>query len=249
MPSIWQAEAKLGSTLILSVGLLLFWQSLPRISNLYNRRGVEQYRAGQLNIAEARFLREIALAPDNLKASYNLGLVYEDWLKFDEAKQAYQAAAVGKIPSAFNNLARLYNREKEYDEAVSLLTRGLEETKAQTVYPEDLYNFYKNLGWARLGQQRNAEAKTALETAISIAEQPIDPPMEGAERVSDFLRNRASANCLLAQALDPLQPDAALEHWQVCAEQGNPLVEEEDTWMHLARQRLNAPETLPNPSP
>ena len=249
IPTTLHAEAKLGSTLVFLLGLLLFWQSLPRISNVYNRQGVEQYHAGQLDIAEARFLRAIALAPDNLKARYNLGLVYEDWLKFEAAKQAYQAAAIGHVPSAFNNLARLYIQEENYDDAVSLLTKALEQTKAETVYPEDRYNFYKNLGWARFGQGRDEEAEAALTTANAIAAQPIELPDQTEGRVSDYLKNRASAHCLLAQVLERRRQAEALEHWQACYEQVNPLVKEEDAWLHLARQRLNLPQTLPNHSP
>ena len=251
VPTTLQAEAKLGSTLVFLAGLLLFWQSLPRISDTYNRWGIDQYLAGQLNTAEAHFLRAIALAPDNLEAHYHLGIVYEDWLKFDDAKQTYQAAAAGNVPSALNNLARLYIREENYSEAVSFLTQGLEQTKAQPVDPANRYNFYKNLGWARFGQGRDEEAEIALTTAISIAGQPIDPPSQAAQRVADYLRNPASAHCLLAQVLDRQrrEPDA-LAHWQACYEQGNPQkVLEEDTWLHLARQRLNLPQGAPNPLP
>ena len=248
IPTTLHAEAKLASTLVFLVGLLLFWQSLPRMSALYNRRGIQQYNAGQLTIAEARFLRAIALAPDNLKARFNLGLVYEDWLKVDEAKQAYQAAAAGNVPSAFNNLARLYILEANYKDAVSLLVQGLEETKEQSVFPEDRYNFYKNLGWARWGQGRFDEAEVALTTAIAIAEQPVELSSQETQQVADYLRNRASAHCLLAQVLEQ-QPSEALEHWQACYQQGNPLVPEEDDWLHLARQRLNLPQTSLNSSP
>ena len=249
VPGIWRAEAKLGSTVILLSGLLLFWHSLPWLSHLYNRRGVEQYHAGQLTLAEARFLRAAALAPDNLEARYNLGNVYEDWLKIDAAKQAYQAAAIGRVPSAFNNLARLYIQEKNYDDAVSLLSDGLGETKVQTVNPEDRYNLYKNLGWARFGQSRDEEAAAALTTAISISQQSILLPDQSQGRVSDYLNNRASAHCLLAQVLERQGESAALAEWQVCNDQANPQVKEEDTWLHQARQRLNLPQTSSNESP
>lgn len=230
LPTFLHVEAKLLSSLLLLAGLLVFWSRLPQISDLYNRRGLDAYHERELGQAAADYQRAIALHADNGKAHYNLALVYEDWLQFKAAKQEYQVALQAGIVRAHNNLARLYIQEEKYPEAVSLLTKGLKLSAEQAIYPEDRYNLFKNLGWARFQQQRDDDAKAALETAVDIASAP---------EVAQYLDNRASAHCLLAQVLErQKQAQQALTHWKQCQAQGSRLIPEEDTWLHLAQQRL-----------
>ncbi|NEO44225.1 MAG: tetratricopeptide repeat protein [Moorea sp. SIO4A3] len=255
VPKFLHAETKFFSTIALLLGLLWFWYSLPRISAIYNRRGLEHYRAGELSSAKANYQRAIALHPDNAKAHYNLAVVYEDWLQLKKSKQEYQLAVSANIPRAYNNLARLYILEKDYPKAVNLLVEGLKLTTEQSVYPEDQYNLYKNLGWVRFKQNRDDEAKIALEKALNIAKNP---------KVANYLPNRASASCILAQVLERQEkPEAAkesLKEWENCRDLiignplilkptkwldlandlgiGNRLIPEEDTWLHLANERI-----------
>ena len=255
VPKFLHAETKFCSTMALLLGLLGFWYNLPTISAIYNQRGFDHYKAGELSSAEADYQRAIALDPDNANAHYNLAVVYEHWLQLKKSKQEYQLAGSGNIPRAYNNLARLYIREGDYPEAVNLLVEGLKLTTEQSVYPEDQYNLYKNLGWARFKQNRDDEAKIALEKAIKIAKNPD---------VAKYLPNRASASCILAQVLErQKKPEAAkesLKQWENCRNLiignpsiskpnqwldlandlgiGNPWIPEEDTWLHLANQRI-----------
>ncbi|NET68678.1 MAG: tetratricopeptide repeat protein [Moorea sp. SIO1G6] len=255
VPKFLHAETKFFSTLALVLGLLGFWSSLPKISVIYGQRGLEHYRAGELSSAEADYQRAIALDPDNAKAHYNLAVVYEDWLQLKKSKQEYQLAVSANIPRAYNNLARLYILEKDYPKAANLLVEGLKLTTKQSVYPEDKYNLYKNLGWVRFKQKRDDEAKIALEKAINIAKNPD---------VAKYLPNRASASCILAQVLErKKKPEAlkkSLKEWKNCRHLilenpliskpnqwldlandlgiGNRLIPEEDTWLHLANQYI-----------
>ncbi|NEO78313.1 tetratricopeptide repeat protein [Moorena sp. SIO4G3] len=255
VPKFLHAETKFCSTMALLLGLLGFWYSLPSISAIYNQRGLEHYRAGELSSAEADYQRAIALEPDNAKAHYNLGRLYEDWLQLKKSKQEYQLAVSANIPRAYNNLARLYILEKDYPKAANLLVEGLKLTTEQSVYPEDKYNLYKNLGWVRFKQNRDDEAKIALEKATKIAKNPD---------VAKYLPNRASASCILAQVLErQKKPEAAkesLKQWEHCRDLiitnlsiskankwldlanklgiGNRLIPEEDTWLHLANERI-----------
>ena len=238
LPEFLYAEARLLSSVLLLVGLLVFWSRLPDISAFYNRRGLAAYDARGLSQAAADYERAIALHPDNGKAHYNLALVYEDWLQLKAAKQEYQVALQTGIVRAHNNLARLYIQEKNYPEAVSLITQGLKLSEEQPIYAEDRYNLFKNLGWARFQQDRDREAQAALETAIAIASDP---------EVAQYLPNRASAHCLLAQVLDRQQNPQALTHWKQCRDLGSQLIPEEDTWLHLAQQRLQKKATPTNP--
>ena len=98
-----------------------------------------------------------------------------------------------------------------------LLLSGLELAEDRTVR----YDMLKNLGWARLGQKRFAEAEARLRTAIALADK------------------KAPAHCLLAQALEGQgNLDDALSEWDSCLKYADGRNPDEDTWIDLARQRL-----------
>jgi tetratricopeptide (TPR) repeat protein len=238
IPSFLQAEAKFASTFLLLIGMLCFWAALPKISERYSLSGLAGYRVGNLSDAESNYKRAIALDPNNVNAHYNLGRLYEDWWRFDEAKQEYRIAVGSDVARAYNNLARLYILDKNYPAAMSLLLREEELVKQQlsfpkdkqVIRPEDQYNLAKNLGWVRFEQNRDAEAETFLRQAILIAKDPT---------VSKILPNRASAHCILAQVLNRHKKPGAIDQWQQCIALGNPKeTPEEDTWLHLANQAL-----------
>lgn len=247
IPAFLHVEVKFASTLVFLIALIVFWQKLPRISAFYTHFGLKHYRADQLSSAERNYLRAISLDADNGEAHYNLGRLYEDWLRFKDAKQAYQVAVTGDIPRAHNNLARLYIREENYSEAVSLLVKGKQLVEEQltlpkefrSIYPEDQYNLLKNLGWVRFKQERDQQATDLLTEAISISSNP---------NVKN-LQNRASAHCILAQVYER-QKEAvnATVQWKLCSDLGDSTVPEEDTWLNLANQYLqNAHKQDPMP--
>lgn len=239
IPKHWQAEAKLGSTLVLLGGIIGLWSSLPAIADYYNRRGFDLYKGGHLSQAEQHYQQAIALDSDHADAYYNLGVVYEDWLRLDDAKQAYQVAASQGLIVAHNNLARLLIQAEDYQDAVILLQGGLLRRNRQAVEPEDEFSLYKNLGWARFSQGYLQDAALALEKAIAIASN---------NNTQQRIRSSAAAHCLLAQVLEKQdKPDESLQHWQACCQQGLERFEnrrvpipEEDQWLHQAQQRLQA---------
>jgi tetratricopeptide (TPR) repeat protein len=153
-------------TLLILFGFLLgFWFLIPNISEIYNQQGLQSAKRGYLGTAQENYQRSIALNPDNVYAHYNLGSLYEDLQEFDKAKTEYLIAVQGNVPEAYNNLARLFIREKKYPEAVSLIQRGL-LLAGKTEGPTEVkYNLFKNLGWARFEQGRNLEAWQALQAA------------------------------------------------------------------------------------
>lgn len=226
IPQHLHEEAKLGSTLLMTIFLLGFWLSLPSISQLYNRQGLSNYLQGKLGAAEQDYLKAISLDADNADAHYNLGNLYEDLQDFEKARKHYQIAVGSDVPDAYNNLARLYIQDKKYSQARALLQNGL--VKAQDL-PEVRYSLFKNLGWVRFEQGRYEEAQLNLQAAIGIANNPD---------VAKNIRNTGAAHCILAQVLERQKQLAALEQWQKCCEQGSTLNADEDTWLHLARQKL-----------
>lgn len=217
IPKHFWHEVSCGFAGLLMLSLLGFRLSLPQIAEAYNKRGFENHQAGQLSSAQNNYERAIKLDPDYLEAHYNLGSLYEDLQEFDRARSEYKIAAQGGLDAAYNNLARLYILDKKYSEAVSLLLKGLklaEDDKTK-------YDMLKNLGWARLGQTRYAEAKGYLQDAIDLASE------------------RAPAHCLLAQVLEGQgAPKSSLVEWENCRKYASSFNPDEDAWIHLARQRL-----------
>lgn len=183
----------------------------------YNDRGVENYLAERLTQAVSDFTKALELDPNFAETHYNLGSLYEDLRDFDRARSEYRLAMLGGLTAAYNNLARLYILEKDYAAAVDLLLKGLKVAEREA----EKYALRKNLGWARLGQNRYAEAKAELLTAI------------------DLDRKQASAYGLLAQALEGLgEKVEALVAWENCLRYASSYRPDEDTWIDLARQRL-----------
>jgi tetratricopeptide (TPR) repeat protein len=229
IPKQFQQEAKLGSTLLMSLFLLCFWFALPSFSHLYNRNGLRNYQSGDLGTAEQDYLRAISLNADNAEAHFNLGDLYEDWQEWDKAKKEYQIAVAGGLPEAYNNLAHLYIQDKKYPQAAALLANGLDSANKKNSNSEVRYSLLKNLGWVRLEQGRYEEAQQTLQAAIGIANKP---------EVAKYVFSRGAAHCLLAQILEKQKQSTALEQWQKCSQLGSRLNPDEDTWLHLAQKKL-----------
>lgn len=229
IPKQYREEAKLGSTLIMSGLLVIFWLALPLISNLYNRNGLRNYEDRNLGEAEQDYLRAISLNADNVDAHYNLANLYENWQDLEKAKKEYQIAVAGNLPDAYNNLGRLYIQDKKYPQAAFLLANGLKLAPKQNTNPEVMYSLFKNLGWVRLEQGRYKEAQQTLQAAIGIAQNP---------NATKYIDNPGAAHCLLAQVLDKQKQASALEQWQKCCQLGSRLNPDEDTWLHLSHQKL-----------
>jgi tetratricopeptide (TPR) repeat protein len=233
IPQHWRVEVKLALTLGI-LGLLLgLWLQLPALSVAENGWAMKHYSAGKLGDAEQGFLKAIALDGDNAEAHYNLGALYEDLEQQDKAKKEYLIAIAGGIPDAYNNLARLYLKEKKYAEAAALLNRGMGESEDKPEGAEDppllAYNLRKNLGWVRLEQKQYDDAKDLLTEAIALSERP--------EAVKVGV-NPSSAHCLLAQVLER-QKQGAIAAWRQCQDLATGMNPDEDAWLYEAQQKLD----------
>jgi tetratricopeptide (TPR) repeat protein len=229
IPAHWRQEGKLTVSGLLFLGLLGFRGCLPQISGYYNQQGLENYVAGEWSSAMSDYERALSLDPDNAKAHYNLGRLYEDLQEFEKARTQYRLAAQGDLIAGYNDLARLYIREQKFSEAASLLLYGLEKVEQDD---ELKYALWKNLGWARLKQKRYAEAETYLTEAINL------------ENIPAFQDSRpAAARCLFARVLEEKSDErSALREWEACLAYANPTIPEEDTWINMARQRIDRKE-------
>ncbi|NES46181.1 tetratricopeptide repeat protein, partial [Moorena sp. SIO2C4] len=200
---LWQ-EVKLGLSVVLLVSLIGFRGSLPLISDCFNKWGFDKYdNKGDWSSAQSNYERALSLNPDNAEAHYNLGRLYEDLQELDKARTQYRLAVEGGLDAAYNELVRLYIQDKNYSQAVSLLLKGLDTVPEAETGTQ--YALLKNLGWARLKQERYAEAETYLRDAIELDK--------------TFTRTPAAAHCLLAQVIEnkpEKDPDNALAEWKIC---------------------------------
>lgn len=205
-----------GISLLLSIGILSCLCSLSWLANWY---GLINHLDGQLPQAQLGYKIALKLNPLSAETHYNRGSAYEDEQNYQRAHNEYQLAIEGGVVEAYNNQARLYILEGNYDAAVSLLRIGLPLAQDTRVRAD----MYKNQGWARLGQRRYAKAKLDLSVAIKLKS------------------DRAPAYCLLAQVLEhEADKKGALEYWRKCLGFSyQPETPEEDKWVELASQRLN----------
>ncbi|MGG6242038.1 tetratricopeptide repeat protein [Nodosilinea sp. AN01ver1] len=231
------AKIKFALAFALALGLFCFHSlGLPRIAAAYNQQGEEQYETGDWASAQNNFQQALSLKPDYPEAQFNLGVIYEEFQEYDKAQNEYLKAVQGGYLPAYNNLAHLYMRDGNYDQAIPLLLLALNSPKLQQQTSELEYVLRKNLGQVRLEQGRLPEAETELLEAIRIGEE-IDP-------------SRPDAYCLLAQVLEQ-QPEGATEPtapiptaretWTQCLQYANR--PEDDRWAGLARAALTTTET------
>ena len=240
----WQ-ETSCGLSWLLMISLLGINAALPSWALKVNQNGLENFDNKRIESAKADFERAIAMRPNYGEAYYNLGWLYEELNDLDKAKAQYEVA-VQSDPQRFdnaityvkalNNLGRLYVLKKEYGTAVRLLSQGVERANAINLQGnaegrDDYYNLLKNLGWARLMQERYDEAEAKLGIAIK-----VNP-------------DRSAAYCLLAQVVEAKSPKdspknktKAVEFWTKCASKVTPrdlAKPEDDDWHGLANKRLN----------
>ncbi|MGK7914240.1 MAG: tetratricopeptide repeat protein [Prochloraceae cyanobacterium] len=211
---------------------VLLYQSLPQIAVYYRDLGLSDYEAGRLASAQSNYKRALALNPNDSRAHFYLGSLYEEFQDFNGAGTEYQTAIRSNLAEAFNNMARLYILEENYATAIVLLRR----LKAMITPEDDMmlhYNLHKNLGWVYLKRRSLAEAEAELLTAIEDIAKPAKLSPE----------RQASAHCLLAQVLDEKGDiDQANLEWQYCLRYASGLLPDEAAWLKIAQERLTSQE-------
>jgi tetratricopeptide (TPR) repeat protein len=219
----WRPFAALALILIPLIGIIAIRMAYPAISKRFNERGMDRL-AGQegspIQQARARgdFERAVRFDPTNAQAHYNLGRVLEDMLEDDQAATEYRIAHRFGLDLAGNNLAHLHLRRNEYDRAAFVLQQSppMPEPAARAVA-------LRNLGWARWGQKRFAEARGLLEESIRLDPQAAEP------------------HCLLGKTLQALGDPGAQSEWRRCLgltrlDRGNPA---QEMWIAEARSSLD----------
>ena len=250
IPEHWYEEIQLTVTICIFFILLAISMNFPFFSELYKNQGAEYKNQQQLVKAEQNYLKAIELDSDNLDAHFKLATLYEDLQDITNAKKHYLIAAKGGLLEAYNNLAYWYIREGKDAEAVELLETGkiflAEKDKQLDKLTEDekkglqvqRYSIHKNLGWARLKQNRDRDAIPNLLIAIGIASNPA---------YQDVIRSPGAAYCIYAQLLQKQNDKSpqVKENWHKCEDliserkaAGDDINAEEDNWLYEARQQL-----------
>lgn len=237
IPQQWREEMKLVITLGILVGLCMLWLQLPVFSKMESQSGVRSFAVGKLGDAEQSFQKAIALDAENVDAHYNLGSLYDYLEQPEKAKKEYLIAIAGNVPDAYNNLARLYIKEKKYPQAAALLIQGMsKQEKLEMIEARTRYSLAKNLGWVRLEQKREEEAQEWLKVAIGIA--------ESTDGVKGSV-NSGMAHCLLAQTMErqkqmviPVPGSLVNGEWKKCRELGSITSPDEDALLYQADQKL-----------
>ncbi|MDX2253943.1 MAG: tetratricopeptide repeat protein [Pseudanabaenaceae cyanobacterium bins.39] len=236
----WQ-ETSCGLSWLLMISLLGINSALPEWAYRVNQSGLDNFDHRRIESAKADFERAIAMRPNYGEAYYNLGWLYEEINDLDKAREQYEVA-VQSDPQRFdrpityvkalNNLGRLYLIKKEYATAIHFLNQGVESLNKFNLQntpegKEDYYSLLKNLGWARLMQERYDEADDKLRLAIQINSE------------------RSAAFCLLAQVLEAKSSkdkNQIIDLWTKCASNLTPTdlaKPEDDAWQGLANKRLS----------
>ncbi|GAB4370078.1 MAG: hypothetical protein Kow00121_10500 [Elainellaceae cyanobacterium] len=239
----WQ-ELSAGVTLLLMLIVIgIHNQYLPRLAADLHQDGIAHYQAGRLDSALANYQQAIALRPDYAEAHYNLGILYEDLQKPDQAIAQYELVVQSEPPAdpasqqrliflrAHNNLGRLYLLKEEPQAAWVPLERGKSLVDADVVqispdFRYESYNLLKNLGWARLQQKSYVDAANYLQQAIELDS------------------DRAPAYCLQAQVLAAQEQDAQAA-WERCLQYASLSNPDEAHWIGMAYEYLA---NIPAPS-
>lgn len=130
-----------------------------------NNLAVDYQSQDQLFIANILYHLTIICNPD-YPVHYALGSLYEKQNLLPKAREAYMIAISQKRPRAYNNLARLYIDDGQYEKAIELLQEAV--TLAVNDNEEYIYIYYKNLGRAYMCVDKYDQATEFLEKAIKL---------------------------------------------------------------------------------
>jgi tetratricopeptide (TPR) repeat protein len=125
---------------------------------------VKKYREG-----EEALLRTIELKPAMEEAQFSLAVLYDEWGKFDKAKERFNKLLEQNPDhaAALNYLGYSYaDRHIDLDEAQKLIE------KAVKLEPNNA-SYLDSLGWVFYGQGKFSEAREQIEKAIGIIKDPV----------------------------------------------------------------------------
>ncbi|MEE3193478.1 MAG: tetratricopeptide repeat protein, partial [Candidatus Poribacteria bacterium] len=131
----------------------------------YNLGLSYDYQDNMADLALEAYKRVAELDPEYQQAYYQIGQIYEDKNKFEEAEKAYLTIVRhgSKVPQVYQALAQLYGRNQEQlNQAVSYAQKAIELSPESASY----YNTLALIHF-RLGDYLQAES--AIKKALSLS--------------------------------------------------------------------------------
>jgi tetratricopeptide (TPR) repeat protein len=123
--SLWDEFICLAAGLLLG-SLILFWFSMPLIADKhYIKLGDQAYGAGQWMVAENNYSRALKLNPKNTQIYYKLGELYQQLPDYYKAIENYKIAWKGNHLKAADEIASLYFKQHDYQQADEWLELAL----------------------------------------------------------------------------------------------------------------------------
>lgn len=268
LPKYWWDEVICLLAALLALSIICTWYLLPVISMVYTAQGDDAKAAGQSIMAVRRYDRAINLDPNNAEAHYKLATLYRNSPpQFAEATTQYELAVQNSALKpefaldAHNSLMRFALRKREFDQAetwLRLCQTQLAPPLKQQCATEDLAQAYLkeqkyteasalllsdrqlNGSFQQYGLERHYRLLTQLGQAF--LGQKLPAAAEETLRQATGLQNdRASAHCLLAQALEQRsEQKRANAEWELCIAYSRLDHPDEAIGFNTARQRLAA---------
>lgn len=241
VPTRFQSEVMLMMAVLLLFGVM---SSSGYLKDHYDETGRLAYKGGDLNNAEAAFMKGLELDPEEAAFYSELGKIYESiGMQENASEQYYQGVRAGNL-EGINNLGRLLisrmnpiTQARDPRLAQSFLMLGLQRTESLESRNLNLeYQFNRNLGWAFLETENYDEAKRYLKKAIAL-DQQIKDDQVGAGMAYCFLAHALEKSpdpplAEKAQDLDaPGTVETAEENWNLCVECARPETVLEYRWL------------------
>jgi tetratricopeptide (TPR) repeat protein len=127
--SLWDEFICLAAGLLLG-SLILLWFSIPWIADhYYIPLGDKAYEAGKLTLAEDNYNRVIKLNPENTQIYYKLGNLHQELQNYNKAIENYKLAWKGNHLKAADEIASLYLKQQNYQQADEWLDLALTPQK------------------------------------------------------------------------------------------------------------------------
>ena len=97
--------------------------------------------------SEESLIKEIITNPRNIMAHGNLGNLYFNEERYDEAIEAYQKVIEidPKQVAAYNNLGNVYAKQERYNEAIEVYQKTIELNPEQIAEYNNLIDKYKRI--------------------------------------------------------------------------------------------------------
>ncbi|MEH1823055.1 MAG: protein kinase [Nostoc sp.] len=144
----------------------------PKDDSAYNNLAIACQQLYDYNCVNKTYEIIFKLKPNKWESHYGLGDFYDRQGEYDLAQKQYEIAIRSSDQAIFPvaGLARLKNKKGDYNAAATLALSGLKKTNNKELQA----SLYKDLGWARLMQNKLNEAQKYLEKATKLDSERTD---------------------------------------------------------------------------